>query len=157
MLYVILLLILSFSFPLYTLKQKTKKGTVMFLMQAGFAMISAGSVRQKNIQNTLMKNLLDACGAAIGFWAIGYSFSYSYLGQVPSEKGTFIGNSYFFMTGLDAQTGFDSASYDKWFFHFAFAATSATIVAGALAERCQMISYVLYSFIITGTCMCELH
>jgi Amt family ammonium transporter len=34
--------------------------TIMFLMQAGFSMLCAGSVRKKNVQNTLLKNLLDA-------------------------------------------------------------------------------------------------
>lgn len=33
---------------------------VMFTMQAGFAMLCAGSVRKKNVQNTMLKNLLDA-------------------------------------------------------------------------------------------------
>lgn len=36
--------------------------TVMFFMQAGFAMLCAGSVQAKNLQNTLMKNIIDACG-----------------------------------------------------------------------------------------------
>ena len=36
--------------------------TVMFVMQAGFAMLCAGSVQAKNLQNTIMKNVLDACG-----------------------------------------------------------------------------------------------
>jgi len=34
----------------------------MFFMQAGFAMLCAGSVQAKNLQNTLMKNIIDACG-----------------------------------------------------------------------------------------------
>ena len=36
--------------------------TIMFVMQAGFAMLCAGSVQAKNLQNTIMKNILDACG-----------------------------------------------------------------------------------------------
>lgn len=44
---------------------------VMFTMQAGFAMLCAGSVRRKNVQNTLLKNLLDACGCAVAFFACG--------------------------------------------------------------------------------------
>lgn len=36
--------------------------TVMFFMQAGFTMLCAGSVQAKNLQNTIMKNVLDACG-----------------------------------------------------------------------------------------------
>merc|ERR1712048_1181482 len=45
-------------------------------MQAGFAMLCAGSVRQKNVKNIMLKNLLDACGGAIGFYTFGYAFSY---------------------------------------------------------------------------------
>ena len=33
---------------------------IMFTMQAGFGMLCAGSVRKKNVQNTMLKNLLDA-------------------------------------------------------------------------------------------------
>jgi Ammonium Transporter Family len=44
---------------------------VMFTMQAGFAMLCAGSVRRKNVQNTLLKNLLDACGCAVAFFICG--------------------------------------------------------------------------------------
>lgn len=39
---------------------------LVFLMQAGFAMLCAGCVQIKNVQNTMLKNLLDACGAALG-------------------------------------------------------------------------------------------
>lgn len=44
---------------------------VMFAMQAGFAMLCAGSVRRKNVQNTLLKNLLDACGCSVAFFVCG--------------------------------------------------------------------------------------
>lgn len=45
-------------------------------MQAGFAMLCAGSVRRKNAQNTMLKNLLDACGAAVAFFCVGYGFAF---------------------------------------------------------------------------------
>jgi positive regulator of sigma E activity len=48
-------------------------GAMIFFMQAGFAMLCAGSVRLKNVQNTMLKNLLDACGAALAFYLIGKS------------------------------------------------------------------------------------
>ena len=44
------------------------QGALVFFMQAGFAMLCAGSVRQKNVKNIMLKNLLDACGGALGFW-----------------------------------------------------------------------------------------
>lgn len=129
---------------------------LMFFMQAGFAMLCAGSVRQKNVQNTMLKNLLDACGAAIGFWSFGFALAYGGdddLRHVHSENGnnsdgsstierTFVGDNYFFLMNFDY--------YAVWMFQFAFAATSATIVAGTLAERCQMTAYLMYSFLLTG-------
>jgi len=122
-------------------------------MQAGFAMLCAGSVRLKNVQNTMLKNLLDACGAALGFWSFGYAFAYGQYDFVYYnfnqdeeiifiDKTTFIGNEYFFLRAYD--------NYAVWLFQFAFAATSATIVAGTLAERSQMAAYLCYSFVLTG-------
>lgn len=46
-------------------------GAMIFFMQSGFAMLCAGSVRLKNVQNTMLKNLLDACGAALAFYIVG--------------------------------------------------------------------------------------
>lgn len=46
-------------------------GAMIFLMQAGFATLCAGAVRIKNVQNTMLKNLLDACGAAVAFFLVG--------------------------------------------------------------------------------------
>ena len=43
----------------------------MLFMQAGFAMLCAGSVRAINVQNILLKNLFDACGGAFGFYFVG--------------------------------------------------------------------------------------
>jgi Amt family ammonium transporter len=112
-------------------------GAMIFLMQCGFAMLCAGSVRQKNVKNIMLKNLLDACGGALGFWAIGYSLAYD-------EGGTFVGTgaTKFFLNDDDGYIGF--------FFQFTFAATAATIVAGTVAERCKMAAYLCYSLFLTA-------
>jgi len=115
---------------------------LVFLMQAGFAMLCAGSVRQKNVKNIMFKNLLDACGGALGFWTIGYAFAY---GDPDTNVKTFIGSTKFFMKGV---TG--AGDLIGWFFQFAFAATAATIVAGTVAERCKMQAYLCYSVALTG-------
>ena len=73
-------------------------GTLVFMMQAGFAMLCAGSVRAKNVQNIMLKNLLDACVGALGFWSLGYGVAY---GRFPErDNGNEIaGSSFFFGTG----------------------------------------------------------
>ena len=110
-----------------------------FFMQAGFAMVCAGAVRRKNLQNTMLKNLLDATGASIAFYAVGYAFAY---GDNPNNPNTFIGTTHFFLQGVD--------DYAFFFFQYAFSAAAATIVAGTLAERCQMAAYFYYSVLLSG-------
>ena len=128
--------------------------SVMFFMQGGFAMLCAGCVRSKNVQNTIMKNLLDSCGAGLAFFSVGYAFAYGnpgddgrndaavYTGEPVDATTTFIGNGNFFLIGVE--------NYSFWLYQFTFAATAATIVAGTLAERCQMVAYLLYSTFLTA-------
>lgn len=52
-------------------------GALIFLMQCGFAMLSAGSIREKNVKNILLKNLLDACMGALAWYFVGYGFAYN--------------------------------------------------------------------------------
>ena len=115
--------------------------SLIFFMQAGFAMLCAGCVQTKNVQNSMLKNLLDACGASLGFYSIGYAFAYGGMDFQDPQK-TFIGTENFFLMGVD--------DLMFWLFQFAFAASSATIVAGTLAERCQMTAYLCYSLTLTG-------
>ena len=49
---------------------------MVFFMQAGFAFLEAGSIREKNVQNILIKNLLDICACTIIWWLLGYGFAY---------------------------------------------------------------------------------
>ena len=110
---------------------------MIFFMQCGFAMLCAGSVRQKNVKNIMLKNILDAVGGALGFWSIGFAFAY--------EDGSFLGvggSSRFFLNSYD--------DYIDFFFQFTFAATAATIVAGTVAERCKMSAYLCYSLFLTA-------
>ncbi|KAL7532378.1 hypothetical protein ACHAXR_004590 [Thalassiosira sp. AJA248-18] len=113
--------------------------SLVFFMQTGFAMICAGCVRINNVQNTMLKNLLDACGASLGFYTVGYAFAF---GGDANGATTFIGTSGFFLTNVQNDS--------FWLFQFAFCATSATIVAGTLAERCQMTAYAAYSVMLAA-------
>lgn len=121
-------------------------GALVFLMQSGFAMLCAGSVRQKNVKNILLKNLLDACGGALGFYTLGYGFSY---GASPNGGTCFIGTDLFALSSWENGAG-SGGDYIGFFFQFAFAATAATIVAGTVAERCKMTGYLCYSIFLTA-------
>ena len=59
-------------------------------------MLCAGSIREKNVKNVLLWNLLDSAGGAFGFWSVGYAFAYG--GDDPSKGKTFIGNKGFFLS-----------------------------------------------------------
>lgn len=112
---------------------------IIFLMQCGFAFLEAGAVRSKNTTNILIKNLLDSCLAVVGYWAIGFALAYG-----PSSNSTvdlFIGTSQFFLSNF--------SNYPKFFFQYVFAATSATIVSGAVAERCEFANYITYCTVIS--------
>lgn len=113
-------------------------GTLVFFMQAGFAMLTAGFVRAKNTANILMKNMIDAMVGGLSFWAVGWAFAY---GASESSNG-FIGLGNFFLN--------DFEDYASWFFQFTFAAAAATIVAGSLAERLKFSAYLIYTVVITA-------
>lgn len=113
-------------------------GIIIFLMQGGFAFLEAGAVRTKNTVNILIKNMLDCLLGGVAYGAIGWGVAYG-GGDHP-----FIGQSQFFFHGIDY------ADYPTWFFQFVFAATTATIVSGAIAERCQLTAYFIYSIVLTG-------
>jgi len=115
-------------------------GCGVFLMQAGFAMLEAGSVAKKNTVNILFKNLLDVSLAAFCFWAVGYGFA------TGTSAGGVIGSDNFFLSEVDNESG----GWEGFFFQFAFAATAATIVSGSVAERTKLNAYFIYSFCITG-------
>ncbi|MDR2759291.1 MAG: ammonium transporter [Spirochaetaceae bacterium] len=114
--------------------------SLVFIMQAGFAMVETGLTRAKNATNIVMKNLMDFCFGAIVYWAIGWGFMYG-----TDALGGLIGASDFFKGPMG-----DPSYYRDWFFQVVFAATSATIVSGAMAERTQFKSYLIYTCFISA-------
>ena len=108
---------------------------LVFFMQAGFAFLGAGLIRSKNTTNYLTKSFMDFAIASLGFWAFGFAF------MLGDTAGGFIGLTGWFLT---------SGDYVGWIFQMVFAATAATIVAGAMAERTKLQAYLAYSFFVSA-------
>jgi len=115
---------------------------LVFFMQPGFAMVEAGFTRAKNAVNILMKNLLDFSMGSIFFWAIGFGLMFG------TTKTGWFGTSCFFLS--DFSPGKDPWVLAFWMFQVVFAATAATIVSGAMAERTKFSGYLIYSAAICG-------
>ncbi len=130
---------------------------LVFWMQAGFAYVEGGLTRAKNTNNIMMKNLMDFSIGSVAFWAVGFAFMFG-------DGNGFIGLSGWFLTGADnspatgdAYQGVYSALnwtgvplFAKFMFQLVFAATAATIVSGAMAERTKFSTYLIYSFVVTA-------
>jgi Amt family ammonium transporter len=115
---------------------------LVFFMQAGFAMVEAGFTRAKNAINIMMKNLMDFSIGSLAFWAIGFGIMFG-----ASSTGWF-GASGFFLS--DFKPDGDPWVLAFWMFQVVFAATAATIVSGAMAERTKFSGYLIYSFFISA-------
>ncbi|MDP8266865.1 MAG: ammonium transporter [Candidatus Aceula meridiana] len=120
---------------------------LVMLMQAGFALVETGFTRAKNACNILMKNLMDFSVGTIIYWAIGFGIMFG-------AGNALFGTSGFFLKDLGGT--FDSLAWStipleaKYFFQLVFAATAATIVSGAMAERTKFIGYLAFSVVVTA-------
>ncbi len=118
---------------------------LVIFMQAGFALVEAGMTRAKSVSNIMMKNLMDFCVGAVAFLAIGYAIAF---GGSMDGFGKFFGAKGFFLG--DGAATYGTLTVPVFFmFQVAFAATAATIVSGAMAERTKFRAYLIYSFVIS--------
>ncbi len=114
---------------------------LVMLMQAGFAMVETGFTRGKNSINILMKNLVDFSMGTLIFYIIGYTLMFG------TDIGGIIGKPVFFLN----DNGVDGiANKASLIFQTVFAATAATIVSGAIAERTKFSTYIVFTIIITA-------
>lgn len=121
---------------------------LVIFMNAGFGMLEAGFCRQKNAVNILAKNLIVFGIATLAYWAVGYALMYG-------EGNAFIGTSGFFFSGDAAAYGDDAypAAVPPaigFLFQVAFAATAATIVSGAVAERIKFGAFLIFSTLLVA-------
>ena len=115
---------------------------LVIFMQAGFALVEAGLTRAKSVANIMMKNLMDFCAGAIAFFCVGYAIAFGSGNDFFGWKGWFLGDGAFQAGNLTVPVTF--------IFQVAFAATAATIVSGAMAERTKFKSYFVYSIVISA-------
>jgi len=101
---------------------------LVFFMHAGFSMVEIGFTQSKNALNILLKNFLTISVGTISYFAVGFSIMYgtSFSGIAGFDNLFMIGNY---------------ESIGDFLFDAVFAATSATIISGAVAERIKLSSY----------------
>ena len=109
---------------------------MVFLMQLGFSLLEAGLVRAKNTVNVIMKNYIDMCVGATGYWMIGYGMMYGL------NSSGFIGTTEFFKSSGSA------FEFTNLFYQAMFAATAGTILSGAVAERIRYTPYIIHSSLV---------
>jgi ammonium transporter, Amt family len=117
---------------------------LVFFMQAGFAMVETGFTRAKNAVNIMMKNLMDFSVGSIMYWVVGFGLMFG------ASAGGFIGTDGFFLSTGDPSTSDGLWQMAFWMFQVVFAATAATIVSGAMAERTKFVSYLAYSAVLSA-------
>ena len=115
---------------------------LVFFMQAGFALVETGFTRAKNAINIMMKNLMDFAMGSLAYWAMGFGLMFGI------SKSGWIGTSGFFLS--DFKIGGDPWVLAFWMFQVVFAATAATIVSGAMAERTKFSGYLVYSVFVSA-------
>jgi Amt family ammonium transporter len=125
---------------------------LVFIMHLGFAGVEAGFGQAKNTVNILFKNTLTPVIGILTYFILGFNLMYPGFAEDASGWFGFAG---FFLTlpegGLT--TEYASGGYTYWtdfLFQAMFAATAATIVSGAVAERIKITSYLLFTLIFVG-------
>lgn len=124
---------------------------LVFIMHLGFATVESGLTQSKNTVNILFKNSLIPCIGIITYMICGFNLMYPGF-----EDGD---NMWFKFAGFGISTdekGLTSAynvGYTYWtdfLFQAMFAATAATIVSGAVAERVKLHSFLIFSTIFVA-------
>ncbi|HPJ15632.1 MAG TPA: ammonium transporter [Spirochaetota bacterium] len=131
---------------------------LVFFMNLGFAMVETGLTRSKNSVNILAKNFIVFAIASISFYVIGFGLMFGNgSGFIGKEGLFFIGGADTSPLTGDAYQGAYSALswtgvplFAKFFFQLVFAATAATIVSGAVAERIKFHSFIVFSFVLVA-------
>ncbi|NLR90029.1 ammonium transporter [Flammeovirga agarivorans] len=122
---------------------------LVFIMALGFACVEAGFTQAKNTVNILFKNTVDLSVGIISYAWFGFNLMY------PGEfNGVFGFSGWGISLPADyTSLGYAGGAYTYWtdfLFQAMFAATCATIVSGAVAERIKISAYFIFTFFLVG-------
>lgn len=124
---------------------------LVFIMHLGFAGVEAGFGQAKNTVNILFKNTLTPIIGIVTYFICGFNLMYPGF-DVPGWFG-FAGFGIGSSETADVTTAYASGGYTWWtdfLFQAMFAATAATIVSGAVAERIKLSAYMIFTLIFVG-------
>lgn len=125
---------------------------LVFFMQAGFAFLEAGMIRERSVVNSMLENFMDAAFGGIAFFVTGYALA---LGA-DNGSGLFGTTNFFlsealtFSDGAVVYGGGGLSIFLLFFFQYAFAATAGTIATGGMAERTNFVGKIIYSVFVAG-------
>ena len=123
-------------------------GFLVFFMQAGFAMLEGGMIRETGVVNSLAENFMDACVTGIVFFIVGYGIAYGVYDAEAGIGSSILGEVELFLGGAYGANPGDGEKLVGFFFQFAFAGAAATIATGAMAERTNFVGKLIYSAIL---------
>jgi Amt family ammonium transporter len=133
-------------------------GMLVFLMNLGFGLVESGFTRAKNTVNIISKNFIVFAVATVAFLVIGWGLMFGDGNGFFGTQGLFmlsgadnspaVGDAYEGVYSAISWTGVPLLA--KFFFQLVFAATAATIVSGAVAERIKYVSFIVFSFVLVA-------
>ncbi|PLY02226.1 MAG: ammonium transporter [Desulfuromonas sp.] len=122
-------------------------GILVMWMAAGFGMLEAGLVRQKNVATICLKNISLFGIAGILFYVTGYNLMYADVNGFIGSFGPWVADDAAALAG-DYSGGYSAAS--DWFFQMVFCGAACSIVSGCVAERIKLWSFLLFCAILCG-------
>ena len=127
---------------------------LVFVMHLGFASLESGLARSKNTVNILFKNTLIPAIGILTYALVGFNLMYPGADYAGAFFG-FAGFGVAMPAGAAGLIDYAGGNYTYWtdfIFQAMFAATAATIISGAVAERVKLGSFLLFSLLYVGVC-----
>ena len=127
---------------------------LVFLMHLGFSTLESGLTQSKNTVNILFKNVFIISSGLILYWMWGFNAMYP-LGNWTVGDIFAMGSPWDGGPGDNADLSYDSTAlcmtgWTDFLFQAMFAATAATIVSGAVAERVKLPGFMLFAVLLVG-------